>query len=152
MEEIKLTEIVAQIIRVNNFRCVAYNICRDHVHILLVSKEGELTHIVQKLKSMSSRLFQKAITPSTKVTEVHKNHLWSQKFYSSHIEVWALASSHKKEYFYEPTYLDRAKLYIQRNREKHDLPFSRKLQSIIDGFVIPDYDAFIDCSVNMNMQ
>lgn len=106
-------------------------------------------HIVRKLKNISSRLFQKANSSSSEVTEVHKNHLWSQKFYSSHIEVWALPSSYKEEYFYEPTYLDKAKLYIKRNHEKQDLPFSRKLEKIIEGFVISDFDDFIDYSAPM---
>ena len=54
-EEIIVTETIAGIEKKDKLNIVAYNICGDHAHILLVCEEEELHRIVQKLKSMSSR-------------------------------------------------------------------------------------------------
>ena len=52
-EEIILTQIIGDIISENNYRCMAYNICNDHVHMIIVCAQEELTTIVRKLKSLS---------------------------------------------------------------------------------------------------
>ncbi|MBL0145597.1 MAG: transposase [Chitinophagaceae bacterium] len=58
-EEQALTHIFKDIIIENNYKCLAYNICKDHVHLILVCAENELTGIVQKLKSVSSKLLNR---------------------------------------------------------------------------------------------
>lgn len=58
-EEIILTQIIGDIISENNYRCMAYNICNDHVHMIIVCAQEELTTIVRKLKSLSSKLFNR---------------------------------------------------------------------------------------------
>jgi REP element-mobilizing transposase RayT len=54
-EEIIVTETIAEIAEKDKLNILAYNICGDHVHILLVCEEDELPKIVQKIKSMSAR-------------------------------------------------------------------------------------------------
>ena len=54
-EEIIVTQTIREIAEKDNLNIVAYNICGDHVHLLLVCEEKELPKIVQKLKSMSAR-------------------------------------------------------------------------------------------------
>ncbi|MBI9038282.1 MAG: transposase [Bacteroidales bacterium] len=54
-EEIIVTQTIAEIAEKDDLNIIAYNICGDHVHILLVCEEQELPKIVQKLKSMSAR-------------------------------------------------------------------------------------------------
>jgi len=47
VEEIELTKIFKNIIIENNYNCIAYNICKDHVHLILVCEEDTLTQIVK---------------------------------------------------------------------------------------------------------
>jgi REP element-mobilizing transposase RayT len=54
-EEIIVTESIAEIVEKDQLNVIAYNVCGDHAHILLVCTEEELNKIVQKLKSMSAR-------------------------------------------------------------------------------------------------
>ena len=54
-EEIIVSETIAEIAEKDKLNILAYNICGDHAHILLVCEEEELPKIVQKIKSMSAR-------------------------------------------------------------------------------------------------
>ncbi len=54
-EEIIVTETIAGIAENDKLNILAYNICRDHMHIILVCEEDEVPKIVQKIKSMSAR-------------------------------------------------------------------------------------------------
>jgi REP element-mobilizing transposase RayT len=54
-KEIIVSETIAEIAEKDELNILAYNICGDHAHILLVCEEEELPKIVQKIKSMSAR-------------------------------------------------------------------------------------------------
>ncbi|MCF8366315.1 MAG: N-6 DNA methylase, partial [Bacteroidales bacterium] len=54
-EEIIVSETIAEIAEKDKLNIIAFNICGDHAHILLVCEEEELPKIVQKIKSMSAR-------------------------------------------------------------------------------------------------
>jgi len=54
-EELIVTETIARIVNEDNLNIYAYNICGDHMHILLVCEKENLPKIVQKIKSMSAR-------------------------------------------------------------------------------------------------
>ena len=54
-EELIVTETIAEITEKDKLNILAYNICGDHAHLLLVCEEEELPSIVQKIKSMSAR-------------------------------------------------------------------------------------------------
>ncbi len=56
-EEIEISEYIADIIREDKLRVLGYNICQDHVHLVLVCEEHERDKIVQKLKAVSARKF-----------------------------------------------------------------------------------------------
>ena len=62
-EEILLTRIIRDIVKENEYQMLAYNICKDHVHLLPVCKLETLTEIIQKIKSVSSKLFHRLNTP-----------------------------------------------------------------------------------------
>jgi len=94
-EEIILTNIIGKTIIKNQWRCIAYNICNDHVHLILVCEQDSLTKIVQKLKSISSKLFHRHPAVSKRVTALHNNHLWSQKFFRARLNDWTLSSLSK---------------------------------------------------------
>ena len=54
-EEIIITETVAKIVTEDKLNVLAYNICFDHMHLLLVCEEEEVPRIVGKIKSMTAR-------------------------------------------------------------------------------------------------
>ena len=56
-DEIEITEYIAEIVKKDNLRVLAYNICRDHIHIVIVCDDGELSRIVRKIKSVTARKF-----------------------------------------------------------------------------------------------
>ena len=90
-EEIFLTEIIGKIIVENSCKCIAYNICRDHIHLLIVCPEGQLSRIIQKLKSISSKRFHQSGKIISYQPSDHHGHLWSQKFFRANLEEWTLA-------------------------------------------------------------
>ncbi|MDZ7775292.1 MAG: DNA methyltransferase [Bacteroidales bacterium] len=103
-DALKVTEIIADIIIENNFNCLAYNICHDHVHILLVCEKEELPGIVRKLKGKSAQKFKEYLGISKEETY----NLWAQKFN------WKEIESDKQ--------LENVIEYIKTNRERHELP------------------------------
>lgn len=54
-EEIIITETVAKIVAEDKLNVLAYNICFDHMHLLLVCEEEEVPRIVGKIKSITAR-------------------------------------------------------------------------------------------------
>lgn len=58
-EEVEIMGYFAEIICEDNLKILVINICRDHVHMVIVCEELELIRIVQKLKWWSSFLFWK---------------------------------------------------------------------------------------------
>lgn len=142
-EEILLTEIIGQIVRENSYQCIAYNICKDHVHLILVCQSRNLTRIIQKLKSISSKIFNRHQEVNKAMTELHRNRLWSQKFFRAALDEWALANlSSKTGEIYSSSYLQNSMAYVKNNRQKHNLPFSPRLNEIIDEFIISIDDAY----------
>ncbi len=149
-EEIALTEIIGDIIREKGYHCIAYNVCKDHVHLLLVCEAEELTQQVQIIKTQSSKRIKPHL-PMERVPlgNTHRKGeetytpFWSQKFFRTDLNVWELASlSTRPGYVYKDTHLERAIPYIIHNREKHGLPASEQLQAIIQSFVVPQENAF----------
>ena len=136
-EEIALTEIIGNIIIENGYPCLEYNICKDHLHLLMVCAYEELAGVMKIIKGKSSFLYQsngfKPIgTP-----------LWSQKFYRADLDVWKLASlSNQPEYVYKNSHFDNTIPYIRNNRIKHNLPKSTKLKRIIARFIVSQEIAF----------
>jgi REP element-mobilizing transposase RayT len=118
-EEIIVTQAVAEIIKKDNLNCLAYNICGDHVHLLLVCEEDELEGIVRKMKSVSARKCNvemgRTLANSNKVElPAHgetQYQLWAQKFDKRHIN--------------NNEQLHNTIEYIQNNRQKHDLPTNK---------------------------
>ena len=54
-DEIMIAEIIADIVKEDKLNILEYNICGDHMHILLVCDENELPKIVGKIKAMTAR-------------------------------------------------------------------------------------------------
>ncbi len=164
-EEIALTKIFADLIAENGYHCLAYNVCKDHVHLVLVCEAGELTEIIKILKGKSAYLFRKQLSKGFQPLEQedtnedsssnglkpiggshdplkHKG-FWSQKFYHAALDEWTLATtSNQAGYLQNDSHLGNAIAYIQTNRSKHELPESKALQKLIDAFITTQDTAF----------
>ncbi|RRO12324.1 Eco57I restriction-modification methylase domain-containing protein [Flavobacteriaceae bacterium 14752] len=160
-EEVLITEEVLHIVKEDKLQILAFNVCADHMHLLLVCEEEDIPKIMQKIKAKTARKvnIHKGITiPSTK--EQASNHiptkehapLPSQKRKEEH----APLPSQKRKEEYAPlpqrgkkqnslwtqkygckpitdeTQLHNTIKYIQNNRSKHHLPESQNLNKLID--------------------
>ncbi|MCB9097810.1 MAG: Eco57I restriction-modification methylase domain-containing protein, partial [Arcobacter sp.] len=136
-EEIALTQYIGEVIKEKGYCCMAYNICKDHVHLILVCEEEQLAEQVKTIKGKSSYLFQ-----SNGFKPIGES-LWSQKFFAADLDVWKLwTADNAKGYGANDHYIDRAVHYINHNREKHQLPESKELEKVIAGFVKNKEKAF----------
>ncbi|MEN3325008.1 TaqI-like C-terminal specificity domain-containing protein [Mariniflexile soesokkakense] len=155
--DLLITQTIAEIVKEDSLKVLAYNICADHIHLLLVCEEAEIPGIMQKVKGRTSFVvgrsmevpkglkplgiedktpLSKEIEPieigETTQNEKHKP-FWSQKYYTKPVETQA--------------HLATAIAYIEHNRSKHELPqHSRAINDIIDGFCTTLDDAFKDQS------
>lgn len=109
-DEILITKTVDEIIKEDVLNVMAYNICGDHIHLLLVCEEEDLTKIVGKIKGKTSRAYHsnKGINPLVQNGGEKSVSLWTQKFGCKEIkdekQLWNTVE------------------YIQNNRVKHGLP------------------------------
>ena len=117
-EEIQISETIAKIVEEDKLNVLAYNICGDHMHLLLVCQENEVSKIVGKIKGKTSRLYHsnKGINPLVRNGDEKAVSLWTQKFSCKPIE--------------SDEQLDNTLNYIQNNRDKHELPALKKLKSL----------------------
>ncbi len=153
-QEIELTKIIGDIILESEFNCISYNVCKDHVHMILVCEHKELSKQVQKIKAISSKLIKPFLAHGAPIKHVpleptHRKGskqytpFWSQKFFYADLDVWQLATlSRIPSFIYRDSYLDNALRYIRNNRFKHKLPKSEALQKQIDRFLIDQDVAF----------
>ncbi|PJB14849.1 MAG: hypothetical protein CO118_06490, partial [Flavobacteriales bacterium CG_4_9_14_3_um_filter_32_8] len=116
-DEILITNTIYEIIKEDELHVMAYNICGDHIHLLLVCEEEEVSKVMQKIKAKTARTINinKGITLtrehaplSTDSRGEKQNSLWTQKFGCKEItdekQLWNTVE------------------YIRTNREKHELP------------------------------
>jgi REP element-mobilizing transposase RayT len=113
--ECEVSSYILQIAQENRVTVLAYNICRDHVHMIIVCLLAELATIVAKLKGKSSVLFKKARAIEGAY------HLWAQKYYASEI--------------LNDKQLEKVMNYIIYNRQKHNLPVNKGLQPLVSQMV-----------------
>ncbi|MDO9261163.1 MAG: transposase, partial [Flavobacteriaceae bacterium] len=130
-DEFIITQTIANIVKDDNLNVLAYNICADHIHLLLVCEEEEVSSVVQKIKSKTARAvnLHREVTTSTReqaplpkilpLTDSTReqaplpikqkiNSLWTQKYGCKEIVT--------EEHLF--TAID----YIKHNRSKHHLP------------------------------
>ncbi|MDA3893141.1 MAG: N-6 DNA methylase [Salinivirgaceae bacterium] len=144
-DEIIITETVKDIAIEDKLNIVAYNICGDHMHMLLVCEEDEMTKIVGKIKSVSAKIRNRQrgyTTPENSgnaaTTRGHaplsssrgktQRQVWTQKFGKAEIK--------------DDEYLANAIAYINKNREKHELPRVIEIENIKKAFICTETQAF----------
>ncbi|MHB8138492.1 MAG: transposase [Smithellaceae bacterium] len=115
--EIKITEIITGIVLEKHYKVYAYNICRDHVHMLIECEDNEVSNMVRQIKGKSSQLYKAHLGKMP-----HEPfHLWAQKF-----NKWLVKSDEQ---------LLNAIEYISYNREKHGLPWNKGLQPLVPSLL-----------------
>lgn len=129
-EETEIAGYICEVVKNDNLKVLAFNICRDHVHLLLVCKDGQRDNIVRKLKSISARKFfqkhrelkkekeQSGLPPFDRTL-----HLWAQKYN------WNVVTDEDG--------LGNVAEYVKFNRDKHNLPVNRELEKVIEKIVTP---------------
>jgi REP element-mobilizing transposase RayT len=131
-EEELIATTVADIAKEDNLNIAAFNLCWDHMHILLVCEEEEVPKIMHKIKGRTARacnvLRNKGINPLDAIRKDGSIPFWTQKYGCKPIT--------SDDQFWN-TYN-----YIEKNKVKHDLPKNPKLEKIILGFVKTNEDCF----------
>ena len=122
--ELLVTGYIKDIVIENQFHVLAYNICGDHVHMLIVAAEEELPEILRKIKGKSSQRFKEHLG----IEKEEKFHLWAQKYSTT----WLYT---QEQYF-------NTLQYIQNNRQKHELPFCKGLQPLADTMLSTEETAY----------
>ena len=135
-DDVQMTQIIADVAKEDQLNILAYNICGDHIHLLLVCAIEEIPAIMQKIKGRTSYYHKrpykghyKGLKPLEKVDGKNKP-LWQQKY------------TPPKEVTTTEQLLNTLK-YIQTNRNKHELPpHPKALQNTINALCYSEADAF----------
>lgn len=149
-EEQLITQTVYEITKEDNLNVLAFNVCRDHIHLLLVCEEDEVTRIVQKIKSKTARAvnLKRGIATSTAPTTMELAPL--SKSETETMELAPLKEENTSTMEQAPLSKEKKKStpfwtqkfgckevtseeqlyntisYIEKNRTKHELPEHEK--------------------------
>jgi len=77
-DEIELTAIIKSILVEEKIPCYAYNVCRDHVHMVIESSDSELSNTIKVIKGKSAFMYNRS--------KDIKGAFWSQKFFSADLD------------------------------------------------------------------
>ncbi len=169
-DEIIITKTIAEIVKESKFDnngiypidIVEYNICGDHMHLLLVCEEEELTKIVGKIKAVSGRRYNiekgitipSAATGATGTTRGHVPLSGTGTGTDAETENGTESRTGKKKYnslwtqkfgkseIRDEDYLNNAIEYIRNNRVKHKLPKSKEIEKLKKEFLCTKEHAF----------
>lgn len=67
IEEVIIAEVVRDLIKELSFEIRAFNVCRDHMHLIVVCEPEEVSKIMHRIKGKTARacnLYRKPISPS----------------------------------------------------------------------------------------
>lgn len=121
-QEVEITKYILQIKQENDLKILAYNICRDHVHLILVCEDAERDNIIRKIKSKSTYLYKKNHKLSGEL------HIWAQKYNHKFIE--------------QDETLENMYNYVVNNRIKHNLPSNKGFKPLVCRMISTVEEAF----------
>lgn len=135
---------VSEIVNEEKLNIAAFNLCRDHMHILLVCTDDEVPKIMHKIKGRTARVCNKwiahikginpldALDDKRTFTKLKDGStpFWTQKYGCNPIK--------SSEHYWNTVN------YIEKNKVKHNLPNNPKLQAIIQCFVKSYEECFKD--------
>ena len=132
-KEVLITRAILEIVKEDKLNVLQYNICGDHMHIMLVCEKQELNEIVAKIKGRSSYFLNRWVNPSEqkaapKYADGTRIPTWTRKFNTSFI-----TSDEKFHNTIE---------YIKNNRQKHQLPENNELQTLVEKMICTREHAF----------
>lgn len=116
-ERNRMADILAERIRMKEYRVLALNVLQDHVHLLLAAEEEEVDRIIDDLKGYSSYTFHREQEEATAKLPTFEEtasdtksprKLWQRKYHTILIE-------NKMQF-------EKASEEIQNNHLKHNLP------------------------------
>lgn len=122
--ELLITGYIKDTVLENNIKVLAYNICGDHVHMMIVAEEAELPEIMRKIKGKTSQRFKEHL----QVPKEEEFHLWAQKYSTT----WLYTNEH----------YNNAIAYIENNRSKHELPICKGLQPLVESMLTTEAAAY----------
>ncbi|MBU0976692.1 transposase, partial [Patescibacteria group bacterium] len=135
-DEIEITKLVKNMVIDQQIKILAYNICRDHIHLILVCEESELGEIVRRFKGKTSYLFNKSETSGFNplyrdnkkiVSRTRKQAPLSQVRSRGKTQAKLWAQKFNRVLLDGNDSLSNAIDYVERNREKHGLPLNNGL-------------------------
>ena len=79
-DDLIISQTIADIVKEDEINLLAYNICADHIHLLLVCELEDIPEIMQKIKGRTS--YTRGLSPLQKENEKEtaKKPLWQQKY------------------------------------------------------------------------
>ena len=109
-DEMVIAETVFVLVKEQNLNILAFNVCKDHIHIVLVCEEEDVNEIVRKIKGRTAREvnLNNGLQPLVKEKGEKSVPLWTQKFGCKEIV--------------DESQLVNTINYIKTNRAKHQLP------------------------------
>ena len=111
--EIMITKIISDIVNKYQFKIFAYNICQDHIHMIIESDLHRLSDTVKILKGLSAVNYKDIIGIHRK----ESYHLWAQKYNKWRIET--------------DVQFRNTMSYIICNRQKHMLSENKGLKPLV---------------------
>ncbi len=163
-DEILITGVVADIVKEDNLNVIEYNMCGDHMHLLIVCEKEELSKIVGKIKAKSGRKYNienginkgtcplvlgerplvlgerplvREEYPLEKLPSKNIENNTGKKKYNS---LWT--QKFGKSEIRDERYLNNAIAYIRDNRIKHHLSRSERIEEIKKEFLCTKEQAF----------
>jgi len=115
--EILITKLIKEILQENNLKCFSYNICKNHLHIVLSCRESQLPFIIRKIKrnSLQKYKFFLGISSQTKIN------LWDKKY-----RIFSIRNREE---------LENSVNYVKNSRKRCLLSNNVKLNFIIENMV-----------------
>jgi len=158
-EEIFITTSIKQIIEKYDYNVIGFNICGDHVHIVVVCNESEIPNIVKAVKSITSRELN--IFNGNTINGFNNFKNFGSRPNASEnalVDATGFDPLSYKEKSITQTHLWQTKYstsiiknqeelynvlhYVENNRLKHELDDNVELKAIIKSFLISFKDAF----------
>ena len=163
-DEIIITETFANIVEEDKLKILAYNICGDHIHMIITCEETKLSQIIGKIKAKSGRRcnIERGITipsktqrrdttrgyiplsgklpvcPGPSLAKASESHIKPDKI--RHNPFWT--QKFGKVEITSEKQLHNTIEYIQNNREKHELEANEELELLIQRIVCSYDNAF----------
>jgi type I restriction-modification system DNA methylase subunit/REP element-mobilizing transposase RayT len=118
-DEAIITQTISEIVVQHQLNLLQYNICKDHVHLVLVCEEEEVPVLMQLIKGKTARVHNnsKGINPLVQKENEKAVPLWTQKFGCKEITT--------------PEQLYNTIEYVKHNRTKHELAAHPKATALV---------------------